>query len=100
MGIRRAWIVRRTAARFGTRVNLQTSLVLTIGAASLALAGLGTTEHVRLPLSELRLGEGIVALFPALGISTFVLPLLFPSEIAHWQSWLRETPPEAVDHRG
>ncbi len=83
-----------------SRCENVTSLVLTIGAASLALAGLGTTEHVRLPLSELRLGEGIVALFPALGISTFVLPLFFPSEVARWQSWLRETLPEAVDHYG
>lgn len=76
------------------------SLVLTVATASLALAGLGATEHVRVALSELHLGEGIVALFPALGISTFVLPLLFPTELARWQSWLRETLPEAVDNRG
>lgn len=35
-------------------------------------------------------------LFPALGLSTWVLPLLFPTEIARWQSWLREALPEAT----
>jgi hypothetical protein len=85
-------LLRRGRSRSENRTNL----VLTVSASSLALAGLGASEGVRHALSELRLGEGVFLLFPALGLSTWVLPLLFPTEIARWQSWLREALPEAT----